>query len=850
LAEVSFGEWLKRRRGAEGWTQEQLAQKIHCSTSALRKFESEERRPSAEVVEQLGMIFNIPSEERVSLLHFARGDWQAFGSRVTDAEPWQVLHQDTQSNLPSSISSFIGREKEKSEIITLLQKNRLVTLAGAGGIGKTRLVLQVGQQLQDDLADGVWFVPLDSLSDPALVPQTVASIFEIRASVDRPIIDTLKNFLRRKTLLLILDNCEHLLETCAQLITTLLLHCPHLKILTTSRETLNLIGEAVYHVPPLSMPEAGTLSQNLAEYESVQLFIERVALTLPTFQITEENAQAIVDICRRVDGIPLALELTAARVNILNVDEISRQLQKSFALLSNDHRATNSRHQTIQASLEWSWSLLTREKQVFLCQLSVFAGGWILEAAEAVCDGNVLSLTDALVQKSLIKVKQEPKHETRYYFHEIVRQFVYGKLLEAGGTELIRGRHLAYFTNLVEQAEPELYRSNQVYWLNKLDDELDNFRMALQWALATDVPSGMRIAAIPWQFWIRRDYLQEAEDWLGQLLESYPTSDSLRAHALAMYSNYIFFRGKMREATRFATEGLKLARSLSDRPNEALSLLTLGKIIAAPGSHSEGTRLFEQSLAIYQDLGDRVGQATAICRLGIHHSDPEYSPSLLMESLKIHRDLGNLYDIAFCLTHLARYAIYRGDFSSPSAWLEEAGTLFRELGAQPDEGDVINMFGLLAYRQGDFQRALTYFEQAIALYEKVGVPYWAGWPRANMAFVLLRDKKDQQASKIFRICLRQFQKDRTAIGMVYTMEGLASLYTNRAQPQRAARLFAFTDATRKKLGDLRPPIEQADVDIDITTCLAELGESAFSDAYEEGSTMALEEAVTYALEEI
>jgi predicted ATPase/DNA-binding XRE family transcriptional regulator len=850
LAEVSFGEWLKRRRAAAGWTQEQLAQKIHCSTSALRKFESEERRPSAEVVEQLADIFEISPEEHKSFLRFARGDWQAFGSKVTDAEPWHVLNTDSQSNLPSSISSFIGRENEQSEIINLLKKNRLVTLAGTGGIGKTRIALQVGHQLQDDLLNGVWFVPLDSLSDPALVPQTVASVFEIRASADHPIIDTLKIVLRRKTLLLILDNCEHLLEACAQLITSLLLHCPNLRILTTSRETLNLAGEATYFLPPLSTPAADTLSQNVAEYESVQLFIERAALAFSTFQITEENAQAIVDICRRVEGIPLALELTAARVNILNVNEISKQLHKSFALLSNDHQTTNSRHQTIQASLEWSWSLLTQEEQVFLCQLSVFAGGWSLKAAEVVCDGHVLSLIQTLVQKSLIKVKQEPKHETRYFFHEIVRQFVHGKLQEAGDVEPIRDRHLAYHVKLVEQAEPELYRTNQVYWLNKLDDELDNLRIALQWALATDVVSGLRIAATPWRFWLRRDYPQEAEHWLGQLLERYPTSDSLRAHALAMYSNYIYFRGNMRKASQVAEQGLQLARSLSDRPNEAFSLFVLGKIIAAPGDHSGGAPFFEQSLAIYRALGDKVGQATAICRLAIHHSDPAYSLSLFEESLKLLRELGNHYDIAFCLTHLARNAIYGGDFSSPYAWLEEARTIFHELGAQPDEADVVNMFGILAYWQGDYQQALTYLEQAIALDEKVGNRYWANWPRINMAYALLRNGNDPQAGKYFKVCLRQFQKDSSPIGVVYTIEGLASLYVYRAQPERAVRLLACADAMRKKLGNPRPPVEQGDVDKDIIVCLGKMGETGFSDAYDDGNNMSLEEAVAYALEEI
>ncbi len=849
MAEVSFGEWLKRRRVVQGWTQEQLAHRIHCSTSALRKFESEERRPSAEVVEQLANAFDISPEQRAAFLRFSRGDWQAFGSSDAGTEPWQGSNTEPQSNLPSAISSFIGREKERVEIIRLINKNRLVTLAGIGGIGKTQLALQIGHQLQDDYPDGIWFVPLDSLSDPLLVPQTVASIFEIRASSDRPILDTLKNVLRRKTLLLILDNCEHLLDACAQIITTLLPHCPQLKILTTSRETFNLPGEAIYSLPPLSMPEADVPSRNAAEYESVQLFLERAALALPAFQITDENAQAIEDICRRVEGIPLALELTAARVNVLSVDEISKQLQKSFALLSSDTRGVNSRHQTIQASLAWSWSLLTQEERVFLCQLSVFSGGWLLEAAEAVCDGNVLSLTNALVQKSMIKVKQEPKNETRYYFHEIVRQFAHGKLKETADAERTYDRHLAYYVKLVGQAEPELYRSDQVYWLNKLDDELDNLRAALQWALTADVPSGLQIAAIPWRFWIRRDYVQEAEDWLGQFLEYYPMSDSLRAHALAVLSNYFFYSGNMRKANRAAEESLQLARSLSDRPTEALALFVIGKIIGAPGDHAGGAPFFEQSLAIYRALGDKVGQATALMRLAIHHSDPAFSLSLILESLKLHRELDNLYDMAFCLIHLSRHAIYRGDFSSPPAWLEEARTLCHALGAQPDEADAINISGLLAYWEGNHQQALTYFEQAIALDEKIGNLYWALWPRVNMAYAFLRDGNEQQAGNHFKICLQQFHKDNSAIGMVYTLEGLASLYVNRAQFELAVQLFACTDAIRKKLGNPRPPVEQGDVDISITTCLAKLGEFAFSDAYEAGQKISLEEAVAYALEE-
>ena len=423
MAEVSFGAWLKRRRGAEGWTQQQLAQKINCSTSALRKFESEERRPSAEVVEQLAIIFTIPQEEHKSFLRFARGDWDAMAVSNAADEPWRVSNLEPQSNLPSLITSFIGRGKEQAEVIHLLKKNRLVTIAGAGGIGKTRLATQVGQELLHDYPDGVWFAPLESLSDRLLVPQTVASVFDIREGADRPVMETLKNVLRRKTLLLIIDNCEHLLDACVLLMESLLSHCPNLRILATSREILNMEGEAICSLPSLSTPGEGTSLEELVEYESIQLFVERASLAFSTFQLTMENAPAIVDICRILDGIPLAIELTAARVNILNIDEISKQLHKSFTMLASDRRTTISRHQTLQTSLDWSWFLLTDSEQVFLRQLSVFAGGWTLEAAEAVCDGNALSLTNSLAQKSLIKVKQAPEHGTRNYFHEIVRQY-------------------------------------------------------------------------------------------------------------------------------------------------------------------------------------------------------------------------------------------------------------------------------------------------------------------------------------------------------------------------------------------------------------------------------------------
>jgi non-specific serine/threonine protein kinase len=579
LAEVSFGDWLKRRRMGLGLTRDQLALQIHCSTSALRKFESEERRPSAETIEQLADIFNIPSDERKSFLRFARGDWQAFPGSDTESAPWRSSFIDELSNLPSLFTSFIGREQEQHDVIELLKKNRLVTLAGAGGMGKTRLAIQVGHQLLHDYPHGVWFVPLDSISDPQLVPKTIASVFGIREVVDREVVETLKNVLRLNTALLILDNCEHLLDACAQLINTLLRHCPTLRILATSREILKMEGEATYNLPSLSTPEGSDSLETISEYESVQLFVERAAMTLSAFQLTKENAQTIADICRRVDGIPLAIELIVARVNILKVEEISIQLQNSFALLANNNRTKLSRHQTLQASIDWSWALLTDAEQAFLRQLSVFSGGWTLESAQSVCDGNALDLINSLAQKSLIMVEQEREYKTRYHFHETLRQYAYEKLVEAGEEETIRTRHLKYFLRLSEQIESGLLGIKHEEWFARAVDERDNLYAALEQAAKQDIKAGLYISSRLETVWERYD-IRKGVSWLAVFLRS-PESEQYspaRAKALCVQSWLLCLLEKYPQARGAAEESLALFHSCNDQLGEIDALTILGAI--------------------------------------------------------------------------------------------------------------------------------------------------------------------------------------------------------------------------------------------------------------------------------
>ena len=760
------------------------------------------------------------------------------------------------NNLPTQLNSFVGREKEMADVKRLLQNTRLLTLIGPGGTGKTRLSIQTASEVLHQYPDGVWFVELAPILDPVLVPRTAALALGLREEPQRSVIDTLSNYLREKKMLLILDNCEHLIAACAMMADRILHATPDTRILASSREALGIGGEVTYRVPSLELPDVSQLPSldTLSQYEAVQLFIDRAAAAVPTFAVTSGNAPALAQVCHQLDGIPLAIELAAAKIRVLSVEQIAKRLDDRFRLLTGGSRTVLERHKTLRAAIDWSYNLLSSAEQTLFGRLSIFVGGWTIEAAESVCEGgsvlrdDVLNLLEQLINKSLV-IRDEARHEARYHMLETIRQYAHEKLLEAKGNEALCDKHLAFFVKLVEQAEPELYHSNQVFWFKKLDDELDNFRTALDWALATDVASGLQIACIPWRFWQRGDHLEELEGRLHHLLEHYPTSDSLRALALAIYSNYAFVRGDFGEARKMAEQALQLARALSDRQNEALSLLFLGRNIVFPGNINEGIPFLEQSVALYQILADKIGQATAICLLGWDHRYPEYSRARLLESLKIQRELENLSDIAFCLGNLAHQAIVGGDFSSPASWLEETIKIYRELGDQSNEADILTSFGTLAHWRGDYQQAYTYFEQAILLYEKVGGT-WSSWPRVRLAYTLLQNGEFVQAKETFELSLQQFQKDNTINGIIYAIEGLASLHVKQRQHERATRLFAWADAIREKIGDHRPPIEQKSVEHDLAIIPGKLQEAEFAKLAAEGRLMTVEQAISLGSEPV
>jgi predicted ATPase len=427
----------------------------------------------------------------------------------------QLQKAKPKHNLPIHLTSFIGRERERNETARLVTQNRLVTLIGAGGIGKTRLALQTGQSLLNEYPDGVWFIPLESLADEDLVPQTVVSFLSIPEPADQHPVESLINELQNKTLLLILDNCEHLLDACAQLAEALLKNCPMIRILATSRDILRLEGEAVYHVPPLTIPESHKAQpiDEIINSESVQLFAQRASLVLSNFEITGSNAATLVKICNRLEGIPLAIELAAAHLDIFTPEEILNQLNRSFDLLASNTRSALPRHQTMHASIEWGWNLLTEAERIFMRRLSVFMGGWTLQAAQGIGVKDSLERTRALWKKSFVVVHRQAGYETRYGFHEVVRSFAQEKLIEAGEEKTIRDRQLNYYLKLLRQLELTLNSTDQDMWLDRLFLERDNIRAALEWAAKTNVEAGLYIANRLQTFWENYDLRQEAR-WL------------------------------------------------------------------------------------------------------------------------------------------------------------------------------------------------------------------------------------------------------------------------------------------------------------------------------------------------
>src|SRR5579884_656529 len=659
-----------------------------------------------------------------------------------------VLAPSPSGNVPYIPTSCIGRKTQVAEIKALLEVNHLVTLTGAGGVGKTRLAVAVAEAMQICFADGIWFLDLAGITDPAMVTQTVASALGVQEEKDRPLLQTLAQFLRGKPLLLLLDNCEHLLDACALLVDHLITSSSALRVLATSRERLNILSEHPYPVPSLPAPDLKRLSGQkkddasmVRSYDSVRLFVERARLQCPGFRVTAQNALRVASICHRLDGIPLAIELAAARVPATPLDELERGLNDCFHLLTGGSRAALPRQQTLRATMDWSYNLLEEPEKTLLCRLSVFRGGWELEAATSVCASDdmeaweVLDLLISLIDQSLV-VFEEQEGQARYRMLETVRQYAAEKLLASGESEEVQGRHRDYFLALAEEAEPKLKKAEQGEWLQRLKSEYANLRAALHWTLSQrNASAGLRFCGSLCRFWESQGYLREGREWCAQVLAISGAQEQTPERAKTLYgAGYLaYYQADYAAARDYLEQSRSLCEEIAEWRVMAGSLIGLGIIAANLGDIAGARSLYEQSRMICEEIADRRGIARALNGLGgLVEAQGDYAAALALfkESSLIFREIGDRSNLANTLKNLGGISYYLRDYTSARAYLEESRSLCEEISDWRFMAYSLSGLGNVAQAQGDILAARRYYEESLGLCRELG-------QRNGVAYVLV-----------------------------------------------------------------------------------------------------------------
>jgi predicted ATPase/class 3 adenylate cyclase len=637
------------------------------------------------------------------------------------------------NNLPQQVTSFVGRERSLGEAGKLLRESRLLTLVGPGGIGKTRLSLQIAADAMDDYPDGVWFVELAPLSDPRLVAQAAASVLGVKEEAGRPVTEALVKFVKDRAVLLILDNCEHLLDACAELATQLLQAGPGLKIMASSREHLRVAGEATYPVPALAAPDPYQkfIHTALTDYEAARLFIDRAVAVQPAFAVSEKNAAAVAEVCHRLDGIPLAIELAASRTRALPVETIAARLNDRFRLLTRGDRTALPRQQTLRALIDWSYDLLTEHERALFRRLAVCAGGWTLEVGEAIgaggsiASGDVLDLLTNLVEKSLVVVDAEGG---RYRLLDTVRQYALERLGESGEESAIRDRHLAYYLAFAERARPELFGASQAAWLARLDLERENLLAAHAWCdtAVGGAESGVRLVYAVKPYCFNRGLLALGLRLTVEALRrgGAQQRNQARSRALADAGQYCSFMGRYREAREHLDESLSIAREIGDRTRIARVLQPLAMACLGERDLESARGHLEEALALAEELGDKRELAGALNALGQLHRlrfDLEIAEPLYDRAVALARELGDREVVAVGLLNLAMVNIARGSNRRARDILLEALGIARDVGSRPAAQSILEVCSGLAACTGQWGQAARFYGVAEAQIGDTGI---------------------------------------------------------------------------------------------------------------------------------
>ncbi|CAN5723206.1 LuxR family transcriptional regulator [soil metagenome] len=714
------------------------------------------------------------------------------------------------NNLPRHLTSFVGRRRDLDAVSAMMSEAPLVTLTGPGGVGKTRLALQVAVELLDTFGDGCWFIELETLADGSVVAQQVAVALGVAQAPGADADESLLGHLRTREALLIIDNCEHVIEACAQLANLLLRNCPGLRILATSREPLGVAGERLYPVRSLGVPTT-RLSQpdDLAEFEALSLFTERARAADPSFALTLVNAGAVIDICQRLDGIPLAIELAAARVRALTPEQIAERLDDRFRLLSGGSRTSMPRHQTLRAAIEWSFGLLPEAERAVLWRLSAFAGAFTLEAAEAVCIGQDVESYDVadhltrLVEKSLVN-----RQGDRYRVLETVRGYAREHAVEAGESEGAHGRHRDWYLELVRTAAPSFFRGPETGdWLNRLEAEHDNLRAALGWSL--NDPAGVRaaleLAAGLWRFWEMRGYIVEGRGWIERVLAASPGERS---------------------------------------PMRADVLTAAGLLSAAQGDHAAALRYHEQSLAVQEQFGDPMRTQFAVHTLAnaaFHAGDLDRAAALYERVLEIARQNGDQRGMPFVQVHLAEVADRKGDWQRARASYQEAIEMMR---AQDDPwplGYALSNYGQSAARNGDRPTAREMYESALGIYRQLGDQRGEARVITLLAELAGGDGDEAVARSLLLDALTIRCRLGDSLGISAALERFSAA-TVEADPERATRILSAAAAMREQSGARPSPADQAAIDQQLARMQELLG-ARFQEAWRIGRNATVDDAL-------
>ena len=728
------------------------------------------------------------------------------------------------NNLPVQLTSFIGREREIAEATERFNEARLLTLIGPGGTGKTRLSIQLGTELLPQFPDGVWFIELAALTDPALILQTIASVLGVRAQVGMPLITIVTDYLRSRNLVLILDNCEHLVEASAQLAEDFLRHAPHIKIIASSREALGIRGETVYRVPSLSLPSAQDSSASkIMGFESVQLFTERASAANPKFHLTDENASYVAQICSRLDGIPLALELAASRVSAFTPEQIAKRLDDRFKLLTGGSRTALPRQQTLRALIDWSYDILSADECKLLKRLSVFAGGWIFEAAESMFDDmDVLELLPQLVNKSLVIIDDDAS-EPRYRLLETIRQYARDKLLESGEAAEIRNRHLEYHVRLAESAELELYGNMALNWVNRLEAEYDNLRTAIEWGMDHDAMAVLRIAGALPNFWFRRGYESEGIQWIHEALERVKQlpevqGDAARERMVVIAKSWqsvafmSFSQGNMPAASEAAATCAGYARQLGDKKLLATVLVFEASAKMMSAHFNEVDHILREALVIVDESNDpfAIGMAYGMlgARMMMAGKDDEKSRAFTAKALAALKGNENRFGHSMVLFAMAMGARFNGHF-------DEARAQFTLL---------VPVF----YEMGDHHRS--------------------NMVRSEMAHMERLEGHRDTAEAMYRETILEWKRLGHRAAVANQLECFAFIAKAHEQPDRAVRLLGAAEALRELINIDMSQMERVEYEREVNDLKANMDGKNFASLWTEGRAMNMEQAIALALE--